>query len=214
MKTFYLNSNSWHFKLVNKVWNVETHNVPNMCPYFWLVVFTLVFSPVLATLFLIYFLAVKLIRLYESTQKTRHKTANTISHSMTEFKNKKLVRIVTTSGEKLFMYGLFFIVVSILIIGLFSLGVRHNWWTPFAIVGGALLFIGCLMAFDEYWDDVRDWFVNTLLFKIIAAIFKTIFNIIVFPFKFIGKKLELLYKDACPPIVWGTDNGPKEDVTL
>lgn len=42
---FVLKKNSWHTKLMKKIWNVDYYQFPNMCPYFWLSVLNVIIAP-------------------------------------------------------------------------------------------------------------------------------------------------------------------------
>lgn len=40
---FKLKKNSWHLKLMNWIWGFDHNNFRNMCPYFWLSIFNIIF---------------------------------------------------------------------------------------------------------------------------------------------------------------------------
>lgn len=48
---FKLKKNSWHLNLMKWIWGYNENNFRNMCPYFWLTIFNVVFLPFIAFLF-------------------------------------------------------------------------------------------------------------------------------------------------------------------
>ena len=39
-----LSTNSWHFKLLQYMWDTETYEVKNACPYYWGLVSSIIFA--------------------------------------------------------------------------------------------------------------------------------------------------------------------------
>ncbi len=64
-EVFKLKKNAWYAKLIKKVWNLGPSDFPNMCPFFWLTVFTVLSLPFIAIVFLVIKMVHVLVNLFE-----------------------------------------------------------------------------------------------------------------------------------------------------
>lgn len=192
--TLVLSTNSWHFKLKKWMWDIETNEVKNACPYYWTLVLSLLILPIYTLLFLTYKLFSKIptlpkakITIIPPTKKEMYKKLYS--------KSKDYLKLFFSIT--LILIGLVAIIYSFRTLFILDLKV-------FLIVLGFLAYISAFIIqanvkpeWDKYHND--HWGnLFTALFGLISLPFIIIYNII----SYIFTKITNVYTNICPQIKW------------
>jgi hypothetical protein len=189
-----LSTNSWHFKLKKWMWDIETNEVKNACPYYWTLVLSLLILPVYILLYLAYMLFEKLPKLPKANLTIIPPTKKEMYKKL-YFKSKEYL--------KLAFYITFTLTALIAIIYSFRTLFILD-WRVFLIVLGALVYITFFLIqsiVKSEWDKYHnDHWVNLFiaLAGLISFPFIVIFNI----FSYVFTKITNVYTNVCPQIKW------------
>lgn len=201
-----LSTNSWHFKLLHYMWDTETYEVRNACPYYWgLICSLIVLTPYLILRYLVVLPIskipfnkipkIKLPKLH-IIEKINNKIPNiTIPES-----KKQWFRLFYTKGKTIFLSSLAIFIVGIV---LFTLFVKFPLTTALSILFVMIFFIFTLILhivkddWDKYHINHYENFFKGLI-GIICIPFVIFWNII----EFLFNKIVKVYNNSCPPINW------------
>jgi len=201
-----LSTNSWHFKLKHWMWDFETYEGKNACPYYWGLVFSILILPLYviikyATEFSFY-LNNKLPRFKKPTVLSKIQLSTIIPSTKKEmysqiYKNSKKWLLNILFGSLIFI-GFIGAVVSF-----YNLFILDWKIAVLVIILLLVIFLQVIMLIIEnkyfmknYWNYVL--MIVRGLFGIFKLPFIMIYDLIKIPFQYLFK----IYEDACPPINW------------
>lgn len=210
--TLNLNPKSWHFKLTHWMWDVDTYEIKNACPYYWSLVFSLHILPIYIILRYIIVNPILFLIIYYDKLKSKIKLPEISIISPT--KKEVYSKIYSNSKKwlKMILFGILGVVSLACIILLFN-SMYNTSLILFYIVTGTGLFLSLLTAIKPEWDK---YFINILLYGIkllytaFSYPFEKLFNLI----SFIFTKITGVISNACPPIKWKEDSNMivREDI--
>ena len=202
-----LNKNSWHFKLVNWMWEAETSEIRNVCPYYWSLVLSVLILIPYSILRYLYVFYKYIYSLFPEKKKKEIKInppkkieikKAPYKYSYIYSKSKNILEWIVIGTPTL-------ILLIILIRGVFQLYVES--FTLFISIICILIYLGITLFLHDkkpnldiyHWNHYRDFFSG--LFGII----KIPFVIINWILSNIFYKLTNVYKNNCPGIEWEED---------
>lgn len=190
-----LSTKSWHYKLKHWMRDFETYEGKNACPYYWGLVFSLVF---LIPYIVIGYIVTMVVYLYDLLPSFRS-VKSTI----------KLPTIIPTTKKEVYnqIYRksktwLTNILITVAVLGLLSLittGFVLNWkiMLGFIIFSTSVVLHENSTLFYEYYS--KHWIsIFEGIWGLIQLPFILLYNLVKIPFEFIFK----VYTDRCPPIKW------------
>ena len=196
-----LNQKSWYCKLLKKMWGTEASDFKNFCPFFWLLVGSIVLLPVYIILRPLIFILSKLFGIKLATIPRKEKEAMVITVGkissyifqlaltlfMSFLASIMLVIIVQAFIEKIFL-GL--VLGTIIKIILYTLGL--------------LVIIGIVVYFFWSNDLVKDSKKIPLTNKerMIVIPYKIISSPVRLPYNWLKKIIKEFYNRSCPLIHW------------
>lgn len=226
-------TNSWHFKLLKWMWNVESKKLNNLCPYYWTVVLSIIILPVYCFIFLVAKIydwcdekidiivdklglknrlnKIKMPEIHILDKLQLHSRYDNINNSLT--KNNIFI-IIWKYGKTIFIYliVLFFLIGLIcFLVNLYYASIKANTFIIFYFV---VSFIGLVIFY--FITSSYFYRLNTIVFEPIFELFdcidsllKSLIGIFLIPFKIIGlifEKLKIKYDEVCPFINWNDKN--------
>ena len=201
-----LSTKSWHYKLKHWMWDFETYEGKNACPYYWGLIFSVLILPLYIIVRYIFNFIVYLYNklLNFNKPKVLKYIKLPIIIPLTK---KKMYNKIYRNSKKWLLNGLLGIILLIaginLILSFYKLFVL-NWKSAvllFSLLPGVILHAVMLITENEYfiehyWDYVM--MIVEGLFGIIKLPFILIYSLLKIPFEFIFK----IYTNHCPPIKW------------
>lgn len=201
-----LSTNSWHFKLLQYMWDTETYEVKNACPYYWgLVSSIILLIPYLVIRYMVIFPIskipfnkipkIKLPKLHISEKIDKNIPKINIPES-----KKQWFKLLYTKGKTIFTWVICGICGITVLYGLFKIA---PFYTAISILSVLLfvIFTVLLHIFKDEWDKYHiEHYGN--FFKGLVGILSIPFIIIFAIIKLIFGKITKVYYDNCPPINW------------
>ena len=190
-----LSTNSWHYKLKHWMWDFETYEGKNACPYYWGLVFSMLILP-------LYSIIRGLVYLYSKRPKIKLPTVN-LPH-IPETKKEVYNKIYKNSKKWLF-YILIFSLLAFLIY-IFYLLFKTNVF-GFKFIISSIVISGLIAAQNTLIPEWDEYFIEPVinigkgLVDLIKLPFLIIYNLLAIVFR----KLFNIYTDMCPPIIWDNE---------
>lgn len=195
-----LQSTSWHYKLKHWMWDFETYEGRNACPYYWGLVFSIIILPIYCISRLVFeiyeFINKKLpksklnIKLPTIIPPTKKEMYSNIYRNAKDWLSITLVIIgmlfflytIFKCYYNLFLFNINYFFIALFIVLVFIFSVLQNAIKP---------------ELNKYWITPLNNLYNSI-FSLIKLPFIIVYNIIKWPVVKIFKIVE----DNCPPIVW------------
>ena len=197
-----LSSTSWHYKLKHWMWDFETYEGRNACPYYWGLVFSIIILPVYCISRLVFeiyeFINKKLpkpkvrlnIKLPTIIPPTKKEMYSKIYRNAKDWLSTTLAIVcvllflfsIFKCYYNLFLFNINYFLIALFLVLIFIFSVLQNAIKP---------------EFNKYWITPLNNLYNSI-FSLIKLPFIIIYNIIKWPVVKIFKIIE----DNCPPIVW------------
>jgi hypothetical protein len=192
-----LNKNAWHFKLMNYMWEAETSDIRNACPYYW----SLVFSVLILIPYLI-------IRYFYMFHKYIYSLFPKKKEKEVKIKPPK-IKLEKTFSKYSYIYSrskqileriiiIIFCIHVLYAISLYEISFRMLIIMSITIYAVITLFLhNKKPELDIYhWNHYRNffsglWGILKIPFIIIGWILSSIFS-----------KITNVYVDNCPAIIW------------
>jgi len=193
-----LSSKSWHYKLKHWMWDFETYEGRNACPYYWGLVFSILVLPIYCASFIIY-KAYNLIK--NLLPKPKIKLPTIIPPTKKEMYSKVYRNSKNWLGNVL--CGAIIILALLVLFTAFRDLFILNKIVFFSFLGGVFAFIGLIILRIFRQDLDKYWFVPlTQLYNGIWGLIKLPFIIVYNIIKWPIVKIFKIVEDNCPPIVW------------
>lgn len=190
-----LNSKSWHFKLLNWMWETEIYGAQNACPYYWSIILSIYFLPFYLIIKYLVIGIVEIIDYFKGVDLSWLKLPEIKFLDNIPTSKKEMYIEIYSRGKTILSIML---IVALIIIITYCLIKLFNVNRSGTLIGILILF-GFTMILVNY-----DRVLNTVLY-----IFKPIWGVLTYPFRIIGKyltkginKLLGIYTEHCPPIDW------------
>lgn len=194
-----LSENDWHVKLKAYMWDFETWQAKNACPYYWGLVFSILILPIYLLgregVYLYSYLAYKFPKIDKPKFKFK---INLIPETKKEMYNK-----IYRNSKKWLFNGLISIIILITIFLLFKM--FQSDWKFFIVFITVLSIISLHIIFlileneyfiEYYWQYMT--MIGVGLFNIVKLPFLLAYKALKYPAKYIFK----IYTNNCPPITW------------
>ena len=199
-----LSTNSWHYKLKHWMWDFETYQGNNACPYYWGLVFSVLLLPfyciVKYSVLLGFYIKNKLPSFSKPKVFSKLSIPNIIPPTKKEMYSK-----VYKNSKKWLLYILIAI-STIAVLSLFIKGFMVDWkamviiFSIFIVVFLHILLYENSEVFNEYYSkhliNIFNGIVGLLKLPFLLA-----YELIRIPIQYIFK----VYTNNCPPITWTTE---------
>lgn len=214
-----LSSSSWHFKLLNWMWEAEIYNCNNACPYYWGIVLSIHILPIYLICKLIYIVYKWLDDKLPSFKGFNVKLPKV---PLPEFNipetKKQWWKLVYTKGKNILISCLTILFVGLGTIAIISLFIypylKFN--LTFAIISSIIgIWAISSMIVHIVNKDLDKYHINhyTDVITGIVGLFKTItiplvllWKLVEFVFSKLFKQIYSVYKSNCPPISWNSSS--------
>lgn len=202
-----LSTDSWHYKLKHWMWDFETYQANNACPYYWGLVFSVLLFPfyciVKYSVLLGFYIKDKLPRF--SSINLCSKLPNIIPPTKKEMYSK-VYKNSKKWLEWIFVSLVIGIVVTVLILTFYKLFVINS--IAFTILVGffILLFVHLFFILTDN-DIFKEYYLQHVI-----AVGQGLWNLILIPFLLAYELIRIpiqvifkVYTNNCPPITWTTE---------
>lgn len=196
-----LNQKSWYCKLLKKMWGTEASDFKNFCPFFWLLVGSIVLLPVYIIIKPLIFILGKLfgIKLVTIPRKEREALVITVGKI-----SSYIFQLAFTLFISFMMSVMLVMVVQVFIEKIF-LGLALGTTIKIILYTlGTLSIIGIIMYFIWSNELVKDSKKIPLTNKerIIVVPYKIISSPVRLPYNWLKKIIKEFYNRSCPLIHW------------
>lgn len=201
-----LSTKSWHYKLKHWMWDFETYEGKNACPYYWGLVFSILFLPIYLIVGGVGKIVLYFYNLLLKFQKSKIIPSIKLPTIIPATK-KEMYRKVYTNSETWLANGLLGIMFILGGIGLINMLINLftiNWVSGLILIGFCTIIsvhIVCLATdnyffYKNYWKRVVK--ISEGFLGLFQLPFILIYSLLKIPFEFIFK----VYVNHCPPIKW------------
>jgi hypothetical protein len=225
-------TNSWHFKLLKWMWDVESKRLNNLCPYYWTVVLSIIILPVYC-LFKLFFTIgewydekmdiisdkiglknrlnkIKIPELHLLDKLQLHSRYDNINNSLTK---NNIFTIIWKYGKTIFIYLILLLFISLIcfLVNLYYPSIKANTFIIFYFVITLIFVFIFYFITNNYFYRLNVIVFEPIfeLFECIGNLLKSLIGIFLILFKIIGlifEKLKIKYEESCPFINWDDKN--------
>jgi len=214
-----ISEKSWHFKLIKWMWDIDTDDVKNTCPYYWLIVLSLHIIPFYVLSVYIGFPIFELLEkasnyvFRNQIPKSWHKLVDKVPDVNIPTTRREAFKVMYKNAKtimwNLFIGGLIVLVATLIIIGLIKYTITIMFFllvisVSIAVILGIIYLVHEKEEWNEYWLDP------------ITDILQGVFQLIKLPFIILGAllgwlftKLTGVYTNHCPPLKFQENESSK-----
>lgn len=194
-----LSTKSWHYKLKHWMWDFETYEGKNACPYYWGLVFSVL---LLIPYVIVRYIGTVIVYLYNLLPSFRSVKSNIKLPTIISATKKEAYNQIYKKS-KTWLTNIFIIIAVLVLLSLITTGFVADW----KIMSGFTIFFILVILhvvlhenstlFYEYY--FKHWIsIFEGIWGLIQLPFILLYNLVKIPFEFIFK----VYTDHCPPIKW------------
>lgn len=199
-----LSAKSWHFKLMRWMWDIDTNNVANACPYYWSLVFSISLLPIYLCLRYIYVFISYIgnkIENYNNKKKTNKKPKTVKKDKIKKIQSSVYINLYKKSKDYLLYIYVGILSLVLLIVVIYPLFRLFTFNMTLFIIAVSVLTITILTVITHIKNpNLDEYFLNPISELIINLwkIIKLPFLLLSYPFK----RLYKYYTRVCPAINW------------
>ena len=196
-----LSTKSWHYKLKHYMWDFETYEGKNACPYYWGLVFSILFLPIYLIVGGVSKIVLYFYNLLPKFQKP--KIIPSIKSPTIIPATKKEVYNQIYKKSKTWLTNILIVIAILGLLSLITTGFIVDWKFMLGLTILFVLVIGHVILhenstlfyeyYSKYWISIFEG-----IWGLVQLPFILLYNLIKIPFELIFK----VYVNHCPPIKW------------